>query len=86
MPTLSFGGGSHFGVPCRGALEGRFEQEGEKKQAWISTQKARGYLEVIAAAMNEGPNVCLETAVWFFKALFFQNSYLPFTLSLNLQV
>ncbi len=30
MPTLSFGGGLHLGVPCRGALLGRVEQEGEK--------------------------------------------------------
>ncbi len=27
MPTVSFGGGSHLGVPCRGALSGRVEQE-----------------------------------------------------------
>ncbi len=30
MPTLSFGGGSHFGVPCRGALLGRVDREGGK--------------------------------------------------------
>ncbi len=28
--TLSFGGGLHFGVPCRGALLGRVEHEGRK--------------------------------------------------------
>ncbi len=27
MPTPPFGGGSHLGVPWRGALLGRFEQE-----------------------------------------------------------
>ncbi len=27
IPTLSFGGCSHLGEPCRGALLGRFEQE-----------------------------------------------------------
>ncbi len=69
------------GVPSKAASSRR-----EKKQVWISTQKARGYLEVIAAARNEGQNVCLETTVGFFKSLFFQKSYLPFTLSLNLQV
>ncbi len=30
MPTLSFGGGSHLGVPCRGAVLGRVEWEGGK--------------------------------------------------------
>ncbi len=28
MPTLSFGGGSHLGVPCRGAFLGRVERLG----------------------------------------------------------
>ncbi len=27
IPTLSFGGGSHLGMPCRGALLGRVERE-----------------------------------------------------------
>ncbi len=40
MPTLSFGGDSHLGVPCRGVLLGRVEQEEEKQ-----IQKAREYLE-----------------------------------------
>ncbi len=44
MPTLSFGGGSHLGVPCMGALLGRVEQE-EVKQVRINIQKAREYLE-----------------------------------------
>ncbi len=30
MPTLSFGAGSHLGVPCRGALLDRVEREGGK--------------------------------------------------------
>ncbi len=30
MPTISFGVGSHLGVPCRGALLGRIEREGGK--------------------------------------------------------
>ncbi len=45
MPTLSFGGGLYLGVPCKGALLDRVEQEGEKKQVWINIQKAREYLE-----------------------------------------
>ncbi len=28
--TVSFGGGSHFGLPCRGAVLGRVELEGGK--------------------------------------------------------
>ncbi len=30
IPTLSFGGSSHLGVPCRGALLGHVEREGGK--------------------------------------------------------
>ncbi len=45
MPTLTFGGGSHLGVSCRGALLGHVEREGEKKQVLINIQKAREYLE-----------------------------------------
>ncbi len=30
IPTLSFGAGSHVGVPCRGALLGYVEWEGGK--------------------------------------------------------
>ncbi len=44
MPTLSFGGGSHLGVPCRGAHLGRVEREGVK-QVRINTLKAREYLK-----------------------------------------
>ncbi len=44
MPTLSFGGGSHFGVPWRGALLGRVER-GKEKQVRINIQKAFEYLE-----------------------------------------
>ncbi len=43
MPTLSFGGSLHLGAPCRGALLGLVEWEGEKVQ--INTQKALEYLE-----------------------------------------
>ncbi len=42
MPTLFFGGASHLGVPCRGALLDHVEQEGGKK-VWIN--KARENLE-----------------------------------------
>ncbi len=45
MSTLSFGGGSHLGVPCRAALLSRFEQEGGKKQVRIDIQTALEYLE-----------------------------------------
>ncbi len=31
MPTLFFDGGSHLGVPCRGAILGRVEREGGKR-------------------------------------------------------
>ncbi len=44
MPTLSFDGGSQLGVPCRGALLGRVEQEGGK-QVRINIKKVREYLE-----------------------------------------
>ncbi len=44
MPTLSFFGGLYLGVPCRGALLGRVEQEGGKKVR-INIQKAFEYLE-----------------------------------------
>ncbi len=43
-PTLSFGGGSQLGVPCRGDLLGRVEQEGGKTSS-DQYQKAREYLE-----------------------------------------
>ncbi len=42
MPTLFFGGASHLGVPCRGALLDRVEQEGGKK---VQINKARENLE-----------------------------------------
>ncbi len=44
MLTLSFGDGSHLGVPCRGALLGRVQRE-EGKQVRINIQKAAEYLE-----------------------------------------
>ncbi len=43
MPTLSFGDGLNLGVPCRGALLGRVEWEGEK-QVRINIQETREYL------------------------------------------
>ncbi len=44
MPTLCFGGWSRLGVPCRGALLVRVEQE-EEKQVRTDIQNAREYLE-----------------------------------------
>ncbi len=44
MQTIFFGGGSHLGVLCRGALLGRAERV-EGKQFRINDQKAREYLE-----------------------------------------
>ncbi len=62
MLTVCFGGGSHLGVPCRGALSGRVEWEGGKtssnqypKSPWISWRRLLGQPEVGAAAKYEGP-------------------------------
>ncbi len=44
MPTFSFGGGSHLGVPCRGVLLGRVERE-VGKTSLDHIQKALEYLE-----------------------------------------
>ncbi len=44
MPSFSFYGSSHLGVPFRGVLLGRIEQWGGK-QVWINIQKACEYLE-----------------------------------------
>ncbi len=44
MPTLSFDGGSHLGMPCRGAFLGRVEREAGK-QVWITIEDALEYLE-----------------------------------------
>ncbi len=81
-PTPSFGGGSHLGVPCRGALVGRAEWEGEKRS--INIQKASEYLE--------GGNQVSPTSLQGMKALSLQSlflgevpnaSYRPCSLSLN---
>ncbi len=44
MPTLSFGGGSHLGIPWTGALLGHVQRE-EGKKMRINIQKALEYLE-----------------------------------------
>ncbi len=42
MPSLSFGGGSHLGVPCRGAVLGRVELEGGKNKFGSISKRNEG--------------------------------------------
>ncbi len=46
MTMLSFGDGAHLGVPCRGAVLGHVEWEGEK-QVRINNQETREFLEIV---------------------------------------
>ncbi len=58
MPTLSLDSGSHLGVPCRSALLGRVDRDGEKTSS-DQNSKARKYvdvlIEVVVVARNVGP-------------------------------
>ncbi len=55
MPTLSFGGGSHLGVPCKVALLGRVKRKGGKTS---SDQCPKGNMNIFKAIIRSARIRC----------------------------
>ncbi len=60
MPTVSFGGGSHLEVPCRGSFVGRVEREGGKTS---SDQYLKGLWEFIQC-VPWGQAISFPSSAW----------------------